>query len=246
MLLWLTMIGLPSSCVSNDKQSDSDTTSSTEQRYARRRDAMVRSQIRGRGISDTLVLNAMAKVPRHRFVPETWRGYAYEDTPLPIGDDQTISQPYIVALMTELLDPQGKSRVLEVGTGSGYQAAVLAQIVDSVFSVEIVPNLARRAAAVLDSLGYGNVAVKEGDGYRGWREHAPFDAIIVTCAPDNIPAPLVEQLSEGGVMVIPVGSQIYQELILLRKSDGRVQKESVASVRFVPMTGEASKRKDSI
>ena len=243
LLLWLVLLGPAISCAGDENKTEPDTTTSIEQRYTRQRQTMVRSQIRGRGVSDTLVLHAMATVPRHRFVPEEWRRYAYDDTPLPIGNDQTISQPYVVAFMTELLEPQGKTRVLEIGTGSGYQAAVLAEIVDSVFSIEIVPNLARRAAAILDSLEYDNVLVREGDGYRGWPEHAPFDAIIVTCAPDNIPTPLVEQLRDGGTMVIPIGGESYQELALLKKVDGRVQRESVAPVRFVPMTGEAQKRK---
>jgi protein-L-isoaspartate(D-aspartate) O-methyltransferase len=235
--LLLTIAG--TACAADDRDSTNQKRTESDERYGRLREAMVRHQIKDRGISDTLVLTAMMAVPRHRFVPLEWRKYAYDDSPLPIGEEQTISQPYIVALMTELLTPTSNHRVLEVGTGSGYQAAVLARIVDSVFSIEIIPVLAQRAAAILDTLGYGNVVVKEGDGYRGWPEYAPFDAIIVTCAPDNIPSPLIEQLREGGTMVIPVGDSNYQELVILRKSGGTVRREAVAPVRFVPMTGEA-------
>ena len=205
---------------------------------------MVRFQIQGRGVKNQLVLDAMIRVPRHRFVPRSWRDRAYDDCPLPIGSKQTISQPYIVALMTGLLDPDSSDIILEVGTGSGYQAAVLAEIVDTVFSIEIIPSLSSSAAAILDTLGYHNVLVETGDGYLGWPEHAPFDGIIVTCAPDSIPAPLVKQLKDNGRMVIPVGNATHQELYLLRKIDDKLHRESIIPVRFVPMTGEAQKKKD--
>lgn len=202
-------------------------------RSARR--AMVASQIRERGVTDEAVLEAMTLVPRHRFVPLAQRPLAYEDRPLPIGHGQTISQPYVVALMTELLHPRRGLRVLEVGTGSGYQAAVLAQLGCRVFSIEIVPELAREAAATLSSLGY-DVQVRQGDGYGGWPDEAPFDAVIVTCAPDAIPRALVEQLREGGRMIIPVGPQDRpQTLTLVTKREGQPVTEEILSVSFVPM-----------
>lgn len=191
-------------------------------------------------ISSNTVLAAMAKVPRHEFVPANVRREAYADRPLPIGHRQTISQPYVVAFMTEKLDPQPGEKVLEIGTGSGYQAAVLAQLVKEVYSIEIVEALAASAEKTLTRLGYDNVHVKAGDGYKGWPEHAPFDAIIVTCAPTKIPRPLIEQLREGGRMIIPVGPDGgIQELYLLEKKDGEVTQKAVLPVRFVPMTGEA-------
>lgn len=214
----------------------------TDEVYTERRQSMVSSQIADRGIEDRAVLDAMTAVRRHRFVPEYYRGEAYNDYPLPIGEEQTISQPYIVALMTELLTLQKDDKVLEIGTGSGYQAAVLAEIVDSVFTIEIVEPLCRRAAAILDSLEYSNVIVKCGDGYKGWPERAPFDAVIVTCAPEDIPEPLVEQLAEGGRMVIPVGDEAYQELVLLEKRKGKLERTAIIPVRFVPMTGDAQER----
>lgn len=193
-------------------------------------------------IADEKVLAAMSKVPRHEFVPAEVRSLAYEDRPLPIGHRQTISQPYIVAFMTEKLEPEPGEKVLEVGTGSGYQAAVLSQLVKEVYSIEIVRELAEDAEQTLDRLDYENVHVKAGDGYKGWPEHAPFDAIIVTCAPTEIPQPLVEQLKEGGRMIIPVGPDGgVQELYLLEKKDGKILQKSVLPVRFVPMTGEARK-----
>jgi len=212
-----------------------------ERTYARARERMVREQIEARGVKDSLVLAAMRKVPRHLFVPERYRGEAYADHPLPIGHGQTISQPYIVAYMTEALGLKGNEKVLEIGTGSGYQAAVLAEIVDSVFTIEIIPELARSAEQRLKNLGYRNVFVRCGDGYKGWPEHAPFDAIIVTAAPDHIPQPLVNQLKVGGRMVIPVGS-MFQELVLVVKRKEGIEKHPLLPVRFVPMTGEAKKR----
>jgi protein-L-isoaspartate(D-aspartate) O-methyltransferase len=182
----------------------------------------------------------MQKVPRHELVPERVRSESYRDSPLPIGFGQTISQPFIVAFMTEQLQPAPHHRVLEVGTGSGYQAAILAEVVAEVYTVEIVPELAARATADLKRLGYTNVFTRAGDGYLGWPEAAPFDSIIVTCAPEDPPKPLIEQLKDGGRMVIPVGASGSQELVLLRKNNGRLEKDVVLPVRFVPMTGRAA------
>jgi len=198
------------------------------------RKEMVEEQIVARGISDSLVIDAMLTVKRHFFVPANLMQLAYRDRPLPIGYGQTISQPYIVALMTELLKVKKTHRVLEVGTGSGYQAAILSLLADSVFTIEIKDTLALRAKAKLKIFGYRNVTVKTGDGYKGWKEHAPFDRIIVTCAPDEIPPLLLEQLSIGGRMVIPVGSY-YQELLLITKDSSGLSEESIIPVRFVPM-----------
>lgn len=212
--------------------------SDTEHRELRAR--MVRDQIEARGIRDARVLAAMRKVPRHLFVPPDEQPLAYEDTPLPIGYDQTISQPYVVAFMTEALEPKPQDRVLEIGTGSGYQAAVLAELVREVYTVEIVDPLARQVEQRLRQMGYANVHARSGDGYRGWPEAAPFDGIIVTAAPDHVPAPLVEQLREGGRLVLPVG-RWEQDLIRLRKTPKGITRESLLPVRFVPMTGEAEK-----
>jgi protein-L-isoaspartate(D-aspartate) O-methyltransferase len=199
---------------------------------------MVREQIEQRGVSDPRVLAAMRTVPRDEFVPEVSRDQAWDDTALPIGHGQTISQPFIVAFMTEALAPEPHHRVLEIGTGCGYQAAVLSLLVQEVFTIEIVPGLAGEAAQRLARLGFENIHVRCGDGHRGWPEHAPFDAIIVACAPEEIPAALVEQLAEGGRMIIPVGGAGAQELVLLEKHDGMLSRQRVMQVRFVPMTGE--------
>lgn len=199
-------------------------------------------------VTDERVLAAMRKVPRHLFVPESIREQAYADSPLPIGEEQTISQPFIVGAMTQVLELKAADKVLEIGTGSGYQAAILAEIVREVYSIEIIPALARRAEITLQGLGYKNVRVKAGDGYQGWPQHAPFDAIIVTCAPDHIPELLVRQLKTGGRMVIPVGPDLMglpwspQELILVRKTKDGMRREKQFDVRFVPMTGEAQKK----
>jgi len=212
-------------------------------RYAEARRRMVETQLKARDITDPRVLDAMARVPRHLFVPESLRDEAYNDYPLPIGHSQTISQPYIVALMTQLVRPTKDSIALDVGTGSGYQAAVLAELCKEVYSIEIIKELADSAAKRLAELGYKNVQVRCGDGYRGWPEKAPFDVIIVAAAPDHVPEPLVNQLAPGGRMVLPVG-RWYQELVLIEKDDeGNVTKRTIAPVAFVPMTGEAQRRK---
>ncbi len=215
-----------------------------EREAARRRQRMVDEHLRARDIEDQIVLEAMNKVLRHRFVPESMRSHAYADRPLPIGHRQTISQPYIVALMTQLAEPKRNARALDVGTGSGYQAAVLAQLVEKVYSIEIVKPLADEARRRLKSLGYRNVEVRHGDGYQGWKEHAPFDVIIVAAAPDHVPQPLVEQLAPGGKLVIPVGARFQQHLLVIEKqADGMVRKRTVAPVAFVPMTGEAREKR---
>ncbi len=207
------------------------------------RQRMVQEQLMSRGVRDERVLAAMNKVPREEFVPQDSRAASYTDQPLLIGYGQTISQPYIVAFMTEQLRPKPSDRVLEVGTGSGYQAAILAELVAEVYSVEIVEPLAKNAEATLQRLGCKNVHVKIGDGYKGWPETAPFDAIIVTCAPDKVPQPLIDQLKDGGRMVIPVGDRFAQELYLLEKKNGQLKQSATLPVRFVPMAGEASERK---
>jgi len=203
---------------------------------ARRR--MIQEQLIPRGIEDQRVLAAMARVPRHLFVPEALWHQAYSDCPLPIGHGQTISQPYIVALMTEALALKGKEKVLEIGTGSGYQAAVLAELAQRVFSVERVPELALKARRTLDKLGYGNVLIRVGDGTQGWPERAPFDAIIVTAGAPQVPKALLEQLKEGGRMVIPVGGEEGQELLMIVKAEGRYLKEDLGGCRFVKLIGE--------
>ncbi len=209
---------------------------------AEERRQMVSRQIEARDVRDPRVLRAMRNVPRHLFVPESQRRHAYEDRPLPIGHRQTISQPYIVALMTELAAVKPDDRVLEIGTGSGYQAAVLAEMGVRVFSIEIVEPLAKRAKRTLDALGYGKrVEVRHGDGYAGWPAHAPFDAVVVTAAPPKIPEPLKQQLKVGGRLVIPVGDY-FQKLVVVTRTEKGFRKRSVAPVRFVPMTGKAQER----
>jgi len=209
--------------------------------FLNKRIEMVEKQIIARGIKNEKVIEAMKKVPRHLFVPDEYRHLSYTDGPLPIGYDQTISQPYIVAYMTEILDLKQHEKVLEIGTGSGYQAAILAEICKEVYTIEIIDDLAKRAKKVLDELGYKNIFIKVGDGYKGWPEKAPFDAIIVTCSPTNIPKPLIDQLSENGRMIIPVGEWYNQQLILLRKVNGKMIKEKLIPVRFVPMVNERKK-----
>ena len=211
--------------------------------YKTMREAMVETQIKARGVKEPRVLAAMLKVERHLFVPKDLHPTAYSDQPLPIGEGQTISQPYIVALMTELLDLKGDEKVLEVGTGSGYQAAILAELAKEVYTIEIIEKLATSAERLLFDLGYKNIKVKAGDGYLGWPEAAPFDAIIVTCAPDHIPKPLMDQLREGGRMVIPVG-KLTQELKKIVKRGGKLETTNVIPVIFVPMTGDGVKEKE--
>jgi protein-L-isoaspartate(D-aspartate) O-methyltransferase len=206
------------------------------------REKMVETQIKARGVKDPRLLAALLKVERHRFVPEKYLDSAYSDQPLPIGEGQTISQPYIVALMTELLELTRMEKVLEIGTGSGYQAAVLAELAKEVYTIEIIEPLAYTAEKRLSELGYQNIKVKTGDGYWGWPEAAPFDAIIVTAAPDHIPKPLIEQLKEGGRMVVPVGTYT-QELRKIVKKSGKMETIDVIPVLFVPMTGEGMKQK---
>ena len=211
--------------------------------YALKRQQMVERDIRDRGLEDPVVLKVMGKVPRHLFVDESLRSRAYGDHPLPIGEGQTISQPYVVALMTAALRLTSGDRVLEIGTGSGYQAAVLAEIVKEVYTVEIRKSLADKAAARLASLGYSNVEVKWGDGYFGWEEQAPFDAIIITAAANHIPPPLIKQLKEGGRLIVPIGSTVYfQALTLATKRKGELDVEQMSPVAFVPMIGEVQKK----
>ena len=208
----------------------------------RRLNVMVDGQIEGRGISDPATLAAMRKVPRWEFVPDDMKARAFEDNPLPIGEGQTISQPYIVAYMTEALKLEPDDRVLEVGTGSGYQAAILSVMAADVYTIEIIDSLAEDAREMLERLGYGNVHVLVGDGYRGWPDEAPFDGIIVTCAPDHVPQPLLDQLAEGGRLVIPLGGQYPQMLKRFTRRGDTFEEENLEPVLFVPMTGEAQER----
>jgi len=210
--------------------------------FAADRQKMVQEQLKPRGVQDERVLAAMAKVPREEFVPESLRDKSYTDSALPIGHDQTISQPFIVAIMTEQLRLQPTDRVLEIGTGTGYQTAILSELVKDVYTIEIVEPLAKEASARLARLGYNNAHVKIGDGYHGWPEVAPFDAIIVTCAPDKVPQPLTQQLKEGGRMIIPVGNGLDQQLFLLEKTGGQMAQRAILPVRFVQMAGEAAKK----
>lgn len=235
---WAERLGLAACCsflhgCTDPEASPPDLTS--------QRKAMIKDHLEARGISDPVTLSAMRAVPRHEFVPARLRDEAYADYPLPIGHGQTISQPYIVAFMTEAIRPRPGEKILEIGAGSGYQAAVLAQAGAEVYTVEIVPPLAELARHNLARLGFRNAHVLAGDGYRGWPEHAPFDAIIVTCAPDRIPPDLIAQLRDGGRMIIPVGGGMNQDLILLRKHGDQIEQQAVLPVRFVPMTGEAAR-----
>lgn len=240
---WLASLALLSGlCAAPIEATAGGASEMDHESYAAARTRMVEQQLLSdwRAIRDRAVLQAMATVPRHEFVPAELRPYAYDDRPLPIGYSQTISQPYVVAFMTEQLAPKMTDRVLEIGTGSGYQAAILSALVKEVYSIEIVEPLARRAGNDLARLGYGNVRLRHGDGYQGWPEAAPFDAIIVTCAPDHVPQPLLDQLKDGGRMIIPVGGSGDQRLFLLRKRGDRLEQEAVLPVRFVPMTGSAA------
>lgn len=229
LLFFLFLLPLLNSCAAQDD-------------YTTARSNMVRDQIRERGISDSRVIRAMKKVERHRFVPDRAKNLAYIDSPLSIGEGQTISQPFIVAFMTEQLYLRPGMKVLEIGTGSGYQAAILAEIVAEVYTIEINAKLGKSAAKTLSELGYDNIFVKIGDGYQGWEEHAPFDAIIVTCSPNEIPGPLKDQLAEGGRMIIPVGGKYIQSLVLNRKKNGKVKQHSILPVRFVPMIDSTGNR----
>lgn len=236
---WLALVHL--GVIGGGMRSAIDTAHGGEIEYAAARQRMVADQLAapGRDIKDPRVLKAMGTVPRHEFVPKEHLRHAYEDTPLPIGHGQTISQPFIVAFMTEKLEPKPTDRVLEIGTGSGYQAAVLAGLVAEIYTIEIIEPLARNAEKVLHRLAYKNIKVKAGDGYQGWPDAAPFDAIIVTCAPERIPQPLIDQLKNGGRMIIPVGPSFDQKLHLLEKTGKEVKQRAVLPVRFVPMTGKA-------
>jgi protein-L-isoaspartate(D-aspartate) O-methyltransferase len=205
--------------------------------YESKRLEMVTNQIEARGINDQKVLNAMKKVPRHLFVPSQYESFAYDDRPMPIGHGQTISQPFIVGFMTQAINPTEYSKVLEIGTGSGYQAAVLAEIVDKVYTLEIVDALAEESAKRLKNLGYKNVFAKRSDGYHGWSKYAPFDAIVVTAAAEDVPPPLFEQLKEGGKMVIPIGPVFsVQSMVLITKKNGKMKRQDLFGVRFVPFT----------
>lgn len=237
-LMGMGLLALIANCDGVRRNPSSD----SERDFQAMRQKMVETQIKSRGIKDERVLSAMLKVERHRFVPKAYEAQAYSDQPLPIGEGQTISQPYIVALMTELLELKGEERVLEVGTGSGYQAAILSELAKEVYTIEIIETLASSARTLLSELGYQNIQVKAGDGYLGWPEHAPFDAIMVTCAPDHIPTPLLDQLKEGGRLVVPVGTH-SQELKKIVKRSGKIETMDVIPVIFVPMTGEGVKGK---
>jgi len=240
IILVVVLLAVPVAWGDTDHTMKSDS-STAEVRYANLRNRMVETQIAARGVADSAVLGAMRAVPRHRFVTEDYRREAYEDHPLPIGEGQTISQPYIVAVMTEALALSPGDTVLEVGTGSGYQAAVLAEIAGHVCTIEIVEPLGLRAESTLTALGYRNIDVRIGDGYRGWPELAPFAAIIVTAAPDHVPQPLIDQLALGGRLVIPVGDRV-QSLVILTRTPSGIEREERFGVRFVPMTGEAQRR----
>lgn len=228
----------PSPSVQNEPARNAVEATRPAEDLHRARQRMVREQIEARGVRNSRVLAAMRKVERHRFVPEALQRMAYSDQPLPIGHGQTISQPYIVAYMTEALELRPSDRVLEIGTGSGYQAAVLAELVKKVYSIEIVEALAKESAERLKNLGYADIQLRTGNGYRGWPEEAPFDAIIVTAAPERIPSALLDQLAQGGRLVVPVGT-MFQELVRVRRTPDGFKEERLLPVRFVPMVGEA-------
>jgi len=234
----LALVGLAAAVLATCGESRTESQADGDER-ADERAAMVREQLAGRDVDDEAVLRAMREVPRHRFVPEAQRARAYEDHPLPIGHDQTISQPYIVGLMSQLAEIERGDRVLEIGTGSGYQAAVLAELGAEVWSIEIVRPLGERARRTLDALGY-DVHVRIGDGYAGWPEHAPFDVVILTAAPPEIPQPLLDQLAVGGRLIAPVGRGSQRLVVITRSADG-YDERTVLPVRFVPMTGEAQR-----
>ncbi len=240
LAMLLGLLGTAAACAAGNGDGSKSEVPQSDDRERSRRLAMVENQIESRGVRDPAVLQAMRSVPRHLFVPAGERAYAYSDGPLSIGFDQTISQPYIVALMTELIRPQRSMKVLEIGTGSGYQAAVLAECVGEVYTIEIVEPLGRSAEQLLRDLGYRNVHVRIGDGYDGWPEAAPFDAILVTAAPEKVPQPLLDQLRVGGRLVLPLGREA-QDLMLVTKTEKGIREQVVTAVRFVPMTGKARK-----
>ena len=211
---------------------------------AAERNYMVNHYVAGSGVTNPSVLEALRAVPRHEFVPPADRDKAYLDMAIPIGESQTISPPFIVAFMTDKLDPKPTDRVLEIGTGSGYQASILGQIVQDVYSIEIVEPLGRRAAALIKRLGYDNIHTKIGDGFQGWPEHAPYDSIIVTCSPEKLPQPLIDQLKEGGRIVVPLGERFQQSLYLFRKVNGEMVPEPLEGTMFVPMTGKAEEQRE--
>ncbi len=241
VVLLLALESLAAACARGPQVTTAERGDAVDRAYAAERAEMVRTQIRARGIESARVLDALGRVPRHLFVAEEARASAYQDHPLPIGHEQTISQPYIVALMTDLLHLDGDEKVLEIGTGSGYQAAVLGELADQVYTIEIVAPLAEEARARLADLGYENVHVRAGDGYRGWPEQAPFDAIILTAAPPAVPQPLIDQLAIGGILAAPIGDA-HQELVVMEKTANGLERREVIPVRFVPMTGEAQER----
>ena len=245
LLLCLSLLWFPGCAAeklrdSTSAQSPSPSEAARGDEFKDERSQMVKQQLQTREIRDKAVLKAMSRVPRHRFVPTQHAHRAYADHPLPIGHGQTISQPYIVAYMTEAADISSNEKVLEIGTGSGYQAAVLGELAKEVYSIEIIPELADRARQTLGALGYKNVHVKTGNGYEGWAEHAPYDAIVVTAAPDEIPRALVDQLALNGRMVIPVGTGIQEMVVVTKTRDGVIEKRTIP-VRFVPMTGKPPK-----
>ena len=235
VLIWLFVLFFILGCPDDLPCTTESHPHDEQSQFIHARKNMIETQIRLRGIKDERLLGAMFKVKRHLFVPAHLQNLAYSDCPLPIGEGQTISQPYIVAIMTELLNLDGDEKVLEIGTGSGYQAAILAELANEVYTIEILEPLAEQSEKILNDLGYENIIAKCGDGYRGWEEYAPFDAIIVTCAPTYIPQPLLDQLAEGGRMVIPVGA-LWQELKLVEKVNAQIKTSNVIPVRFVPMT----------
>jgi protein-L-isoaspartate(D-aspartate) O-methyltransferase len=243
LLVWVVLfyIQILSNCGGGNNHEFTKNNANQKNKYEQRRMKMVNEQIIARNIHDKKVIEAMKKVPRHEFVPADYVNSAYKDSPLPIGHGQTISQPYIVAYMTEQLDLSEKDTVLEIGTGSGYQAAVLAEIVSHVYTIEIVPELASMANEVLKNLGYENVSVKMGDGYKGWQEYAPYDAIMLTAAPLRIPQPLLNQLEDNGRLIAPIGDE-FQELVLVTRNGENFSRKKLIPVRFVPMTGEIQKK----
>lgn len=234
-LTWLLLLSalITTGCLADD----------TTESIIQARETMVREDLMGRDITDPRVLEVMGNIPRHLFVDENLQHVAYNDNPLPIGEGQTISQPYVVALMTQSLGLKGNETVLEIGTGSGYQAAVLAELVEEVYTIEIKPTLAKKAEVRLDSMGYKNINVKNADGYLGWEEHAPYDAIMVTAAVNHIPPSLLDQLKDGGKLILPLGSTAYyQTLTLVEKQGNELYVTHITSVMFVPLTGEAEKK----